>query len=128
MISPICWFAAFLVALVALCYSIHLERHNYQHKLFGFEINSNRRIVAFGILALGAFCLFAPVTWAQCFSSDLGEGWEPGAFNFISWVITNFFAVGWTTTIQTGLTDVTSTVYSAIPLGGSIAGQVFNLL
>lgn len=128
MISPICWFAAFLVALVALCYSIHLERHNYQHKLLGFEINSNRRIVAFGILALGAFCLFAPVTWAQCFSSDLGEGWEPGAFNFISWVITNFFAVGWTTTIQTGLTDVTSTVYSAIPLGGSIAGQVFNLL
>ena len=128
MISPICWSAAFLVALVALCYSIHLERHNYQHKLFGFEINSNRRIVAFGILALGAFCLFAPVTWAQCFSSDLGEGWEPGAFNFISWVITNFFAVGWTTTIQTGLTDVTSTVYSAIPLGGSIAGQVFNLL
>ncbi|MGO5294694.1 hypothetical protein ACTQ0H_08735 [Collinsella sp. LCP21S3_A3] len=128
MISPICWFAAFLVALVALCYSIHLERHNYQHKLFGFEINSNRRIVAFGILALGAFCLFAPVTWAQCFSSDLGEGWEPGAFNFISWVITNFFAVGWTTTIQTGLTDVTSTVYSAIPLGGSVTGQVFNLL
>ena len=128
MISPICWFAAFLVALVALCYSIHLERHNYQHKLFGFEINSNRRIVAFGILALGAFCLFAPVTWAQCFSSDLGESWEPGAFNFISWVITNFFTVGWTTTIQTGLTDVTSTVYGSIPLGGGVVGQVFNLL
>lgn len=128
MISPICWFAAFLVALVALCYSIHLERHNYQHKLFGFEINSNRRIVAFGILALGAFCLFAPVTWAQCFSSDLGEGWEPGGFNFISWVITDFFTVGWTTTIQTGLTDVTSTVYGAIPLGGGVVGQVFNLL
>ncbi len=128
MISPICWFAAFLVALVALCYSIHLERHNYQHKLFGFEINSNRRIVAFGILALGAFCLFAPVTWAQCFSFNLGEGWEPGAFNFISWVITNFFTVGWTTTIQTGLTDVTSTVYGAIPLGGGVVGQVFNLL
>lgn len=127
MISPICWFAAFLVALVALCYSIHLERHNYQHKLFGFEINSNRRIVAFGILALGALFLFAPVTWEQCFSSDLGEGWEPGAFNFISWVITNFFTVGWTTTIQTGLTDVTSTVYGAIPLGGGVVGQVFNL-
>ena len=115
MISPICWSAAFLVALVALCYSIHLERHNYQHKLFGFEINSNRRIVAFIVLAIGALFLFAPVTWEQCFSSDLGEGWEPGGWNYISWFITNLFTVGWTTTIQTGLTDITSVVNGVIP-------------
>ena len=127
MLNQLWWIAAFFAAVVALCYSVHLEFHNYQHRVFGFEINSNRRFVAFVILAVGAFCLFAPITWTQCFSTDLGEGWNLGPFSYINWAITNLFTVGWTTTIQTGLTDVTSTVYGAAQTGNGLLTQMLDL-
>lgn len=103
------------IAFVALCCSVFLELHSHQYRFFGHEIDYDRRLVAFIVLAIGALFLFAPVTWEQCFSSDLGEGWEPGGWNYISWFITNLFTVGWTTTIQTGLTDITSVVNGVIP-------------
>lgn len=113
--AEILWTLAPLIAFVALCCSVFLELHSHQYRFFGHEIDYDRRLVAFIVLAIGALFLFAPVTWEQCFSSDLGEGWEPGGWNYISWFITNLFTVGWTTTIQTGLTDITSVVNSVIP-------------
>ena len=113
--AEILWTLAPLIAFVALCCSVFLELHSHQYRLFGHEIDYDRRLVAFIVLAIGALFLFAPVTWEQCFSSDLGEGWEPGGWNYISWFITNLFTVGWTTTIQTGLTDITSVVNGVIP-------------
>ena len=127
LVNPLCWLVTFIAALVALYYSVHLEFHNYRHRIFGIKVDSNRRIVAFGILALGAFCLFAPITWVQCFSTDAGEGWTPTGLNILSWIITNMFTVGWTTTIQTGLTDVTSTVFSAIQTGSGLVDQILDL-
>lgn len=111
----ILWTLASPIAFVALCCSVFLELHSHQYRFFGHEIDYDRRLVAFIVLAIGALFLFAPVTWEQCFSSDLGEGWEPGGWNYISWFITNLFTVGWTTTIQTGLTDITSVVNGVIP-------------
>lgn len=113
--AEILWTLAPPIAFVALCCSVFLELHSHQYRFFGHEIDYDRRLVAFIVLAIGALFLFAPVTWEQCFSSDLGEGWEPGGWNYISWFITNLFTVGWTTTIQTGLTDITSVVNSVIP-------------
>lgn len=113
--AEILWTLAPLIAFVALCCSVFLELHSPQYRFFGHGIDYDRRLVAFIVLAIGALFLFAPVTWEQCFSSDLGEGWEPGGWNYISWFITNLFTVGWTTTIQTGLTDITSVVNSVIP-------------
>lgn len=113
--AEILWTLASPIAFVALCCSVFLELHSHQYRFFGHEIDYDRRLVAFIVLAIGALFLFAPVTWEQCFSSDLGEGWEPGGWNYISWFITNLFTVGWTTTIQTGLTDITSVVNSVIP-------------
>lgn len=113
--AEILWTLASPIAFVALCCSVFLELHSHQYRLFGHEIDYDRRLVAFIVLAIGALFLFAPVTWEQCFSSDLGEGWEPGGWNYISWFITNLFTVGWTTTIQTGLTDITSVVNGVIP-------------
>lgn len=113
--AEILWTLAPLIAFVALCCSVFLELHSHQYRFFGHEIDYDRRLVAFIVLAIGALFLFAPVTWEQCFSSDLGEGWEPGGWNYISWFITNLFTVGWTTTIQTGLTDITSVVNGVIP-------------
>lgn len=113
--AEILWTLAPLIALGALCCSVFLELHSHQYRFFGHEIDYDRRLVAFIVLAIGALFLFAPVTWEQCFSSDLGEGWEPGGWNYISWFITNLFTVGWTTTIQTGLTDITSVVNGVIP-------------
>lgn len=113
--AEILWTLASPIAFVALCCSVFLELHSHQCRFFGHEIDYDRRLVAFIVLAIGALFLFAPVTWEQCFSSDLGEGWEPGGWNYISWFITNLFTVGWTTTIQTGLTDITSVVNSVIP-------------
>lgn len=127
MIDPLIWLVTFAVALAALCYSVHVEFHNFRRTIFGFEIGKNRRVVAFGVLAIGAFCLFAPITWMQCFSSELGEGWGPGVLNLISWAVTDLFTVGWTTTIQTGLTDVTSTIYGAIQTGSDLGNQVLDL-
>jgi hypothetical protein len=114
-LAEILWTLASPIAFVALCCSVFLELHSHQYRLFGHEIDYDRRLVAFIVLAIGALFLFAPVTWEQCFSSDLGEGWEPGGWNYISWFITNLFTVGWTTTIQTGLTDITSVVNGVIP-------------
>ena len=108
--AEILWTLASPIAFVALCCSVFLELHSHQYRFFGHELDYDRRLVAFIVLAIGALFLFAPVTWEQCFSSDLGEGWEPGGWNYISWFITNLFTVGWTTTIQTGLTDITSVV------------------
>ena len=119
--TEILWPIAPWIASAALCCSVFLEFRSHQYRFFGHEIDYDRRLVAFIVLALGAFFLFAPVTWEQCFSSDLGEGWEPGGWNYISWFITNLFTVGWTTTIQTGLTDITSVVNSAMP------NQTFDL-
>lgn len=113
--AEILWTLAPPIAFVALCCSVFLELHSHQYRFFGHEIDYDRRLVAFIVLAIGALFLFAPVTWEQCFSSDLGEGWEPGGWNYTSWFITNLFTVGWTTTIQTGLTDITSVVNSVIP-------------
>ncbi len=113
--AEILWTLASPIAFVALCCSVFLELHSHQYRFFGREIDYDRRLVAFIVLAIGALFLFAPVTWEQCFSSDLGEGWEPGGWNYISWFITNLFTVGWTTTIQTGLTDITSVVNGVIP-------------
>lgn len=113
--AEILWALASPIAFVALCCSVFLELHSHQYRFFGHEIDYDRRLVAFIVLAIGALFLFAPVTWEQCFSSDLGEGWEPGGWNYISWFITNLFTVGWTTTIQTGLTDITSVVNGVIP-------------
>lgn len=113
--AEILWTLAPLIALGALCCSVFLELHSHQYRFFGHEIDYDRRLVAFIVLAIGALFLFAPVTWVQCFSSDLGEGWEPGGWNYISWFITNLFTVGWTTTIQTGLSDITSVVNGVIP-------------
>lgn len=113
--AEILWTLASPIAFVALCCSVFLELHSHQYRFFGYEIDYDRRLVAFIVLAIGALFLFAPVTWEQCFSSDLGEGWEPGGWNYISWFITNLFTVGWTTTIQTGLTDITSVVNGVIP-------------
>lgn len=113
--AEILWTLASPIAFVALCCSVFLELHSHQYRFFGHEIDYDRRLVAFIVLAIGALFLFAPVTWEQCFSSDLGEGWEPGGWNYISWFITNLFTVGWTTTIQTGLTDITSVVNGVIP-------------
>lgn len=113
--TEILWNIAPWIASVALCCSVFLELHSHQYRFFGHEIDYDRRFVAFIVLAVGALFLFAPVTWEQCFSSDLGEGWESGGWNYISWFITNLFTVGWTTTIQTGLTDITSVVNSAMP-------------
>jgi len=114
-LAEILWALASPIAFVALCCSVFLELHSHQYRFFGHEIDYDRRLVAFIVLAIGALFLFAPVTWEQCFSSDLGEGWEPGGWNYISWFITNLFTVGWTTTIQTGLTDITSVVNGVIP-------------
>lgn len=113
--AEILWALASPIAFVVLCCSVFLELHSHQYRFFGHEIDYDRRLVAFIVLAIGALFLFAPVTWEQCFSSDLGEGWEPGGWNYISWFITNLFTVGWTTTIQTGLTDITSVVNGVIP-------------
>lgn len=113
--AEILWTLAPLIALGALCCSVFLELHSHQYRFFGHEIDYDRRLVAFIVLTIGALFLFAPVTWEQCFSSDLGEGWEPGGWNYISWFITNLFTVGWTTTIQTGLSDITSVVNGVIP-------------
>lgn len=124
--TEILWPIAPWIASVALCCSIFLELHSHQHRFFGHEIDYDRRLVAFIVLAIGAFFLFAPVTWEQCFSSDLGEGWEPGSWNYISWFVTNLFTVGWTTTIQTGLTDITSVVNSVIP--NQACGLFYSLL
>ena len=120
------WNIAPWIAAAALCCSVFLELHSHQYRFFGHEIDYDRRLVAFIVLAIGALFLFAPVTWEQCFSSDLGEGWEPGGWNYISWFITNLFTVGWTTTIQTGLTDITSVVNSVIP--NQACGLFYSLL
>lgn len=124
--TEILWTIAPPIAAVALCCSVFLELHSHQYRFFGHEIDYDRRLVAFIVLAIGALFLFAPVTWEQCFSSDLGEGWEPGGWNYISWFITNLFTVGWTTTIQTGLTDITSVVNSVIP--NQACGLFYSLL
>lgn len=124
--TEILWPIAPWIASVALCCSVFLELHSHQYRFFGHEIDYDRRLVAFIVLAIGAFFLFAPITWEQCFSSDLGEGWEPGGWNYISWFITNLFTVGWTTTIQTGLTDITSVVNSVIP--NQACGLFYSLL
>ncbi len=124
--TEILWNIAPPIAAVALCCSVFLELHSHQYRFFGHEIDYDRRLVAFIVLAIGALFLFAPVTWEQCFSSDLGEGWEPGGWNYISWFITNLFTVGWTTTIQTGLTDITSVVNSVIP--NQACGLFYSLL
>lgn len=123
--AEILWTLAPLIALGALCCSVFLELHSHQYRFFGHEVDYDRRLVAFIVLAIGALFLFAPVTWEQCFSSDLGEGWEPGGWNYISWFITNLFTVGWTTTIQTGLSDITSVVNGVIP---NQAGRLFYSL
>lgn len=120
------WNIAPWIAAVALGCSVFLEFHSHQYRFFGHEIDYDRRLVAFIVLAIGALFLFAPITWEQCFSSDLGEGWEPGGWNYISWFITNLFTVGWTTTIQTGLTDITSVVNSVIP--NQACGLLYSLL
>lgn len=125
MTEQILWTIA-LIAFVALCCSVFLEHHSHQYRFFGHEIDYDRRLVAFIVLAIGAFFLFAPITWEQCFSSDLGEGWEPRGWNYISWFITNLFTVGWTTTIQTGLTDITSVVNSVVP--NQACGLFYSLL
>lgn len=125
MTEQILWTIA-LIAFVALCCSVFLELHSHQYRFLGHEIDYDRRLVAFIVLAIGALFLFAPVTWEQCFSSDLGEGWEPGGWNYISWFLTNLFTVGWTTTIQTGLTDITSVVNSVVP--NQACGLFYSLL
>lgn len=124
--TEILWNIAPWIAAVALGCSVFLEFHSHQYRFFGHEIDYDRRLVAFIVLAIGALFLFAPITWEQCFSSDLGEGWEPGGWNYISWFITNLFTVGWTTTIQTGLTDITSVVNSVIP--NQACGLLYSLL
>ena len=66
-------------------------------------------------LPLEPFSCSRPLPGSNAFHPTLARAGNQGGWNYISWFITNLFTVGWTTTIQTGLTDITSVVNGVIP-------------